>query len=428
MLRRSLIQALGTAGLFSAPAIAASAKMHATATPNFQAIDPARWSAFNASELNLLMQTHGKTSKKYNPHKKPYAVFDWDNTCIMNDCEEALLVYQIDHLAFKLNPSEFAGVLRTGVPNGPFKTEAGYKNTEGNAVRMEDIADDVEADYRWIHANYKGFSGTMTLEQIQGTEQFKDFRAKLCFMYEAICDTHPIEVGYKWIIYLYKNMTPSELQTLAEASHDHNLGDALRKLKMPSSDKIPGKAGQVVASHFFGVRIHSEIVNLMNTLRANGFDVYVSTASIDDVVRVFAANPKYGYNVPTENVIGLRLEMQDGKYTNVYRKDWIFNWGPGKTVGIKNELVAKKGYGPALVAGDSDGDAWMLNDFADTRIGVIVNRIKTGEIGERSKAAAAAIGKPGARFILQGRNENTGLFMPDEKTLKLGKTEAKLLA
>ena len=87
----------------------------------------------------------------------------------------------------------------------------------------------------------------------------------------------------------------------------------------------------------------------------------------------------------------------------------------------KHELVAKKGYGPALVAGDSDGDgdAWMLKDFADTQIGVIVNR---------SKFAAAAIGKSGARFILQGRNENTGIFMPDEKTLKLGKTEAKLLA
>ena len=85
----------------------------------------------------------------------------------------------------------------------------------------------------------------------------------------------------------------------------------------------------------------------------------------------------------------------------------------------KHELVAKKGYGPALVAGYSDGDAWMLKDCADTQIGVIVNR---------RKSAAAAIGKSGARFILQGRNENTGIFMPDEKTLKLGKAEAKLLA
>ena len=428
MQRRSLIKALGTGGLLAAPAFAATVKSTRSAALSFQAVDPARWSAFNAGELNHLMQTQGKTSHGYNIKRKPYAVFDWDNTCIMNDCEEALLVYQIDHLAYKLNPEEFAEVLRTGVPNGPFKVEAGYKNVEGKPVLMEDIAADVDADYRWLYTHYKGFGGTMSMEQIHATEQFKDFRAKLYFMYDAICDSHPIEIGYKWIIYFYKNMTPGELKALAEASNDYNLGDALRKVKIPSSDKFPGKAGQVVASHFFGVRIHDEIVNLMNTLRANGFDVYVSTASIDDVVRVFAGNAKYGYNVPAENVIGLRLEMQDGKYTNVYKNGWHFNWGPGKTVGIQRELLAKKGFGPALVAGDSDGDAWMLKDFADTKVGVVVNRLKTGEIGERSKSAAAAIGQSGARFILQGRNESTGIFVPDEKTLKYGKTDPQLLA
>ncbi len=428
MQRRSIIQALGTAGLFVLPAVGASAKSNPNVAPVMQALDPGRWSVFNCTELNSLMQTVGKASKAYNPSKKPYAVFDWDNTCIMNDCQESLLVYQIDHLAFKLTPAEFAEVIRTGVPNGAFKVEAGFKNTDGKAVLMEDIADDVDAGYRWIYANYKGFAGAMTLEQIQATEQFKDFRAKLRYMFEAILESHPIEVGYKWVIYLYKNMTPIELQALAEASNDYNLGEAMRKTKLLSSEKIPGKAGQVAVNHFYGLRIYSEIVNLMNTLRSNGFDVYISTASIDDVVRVFAGNPKYGYNVPAENVIGLRLEMQDGKYTNVYRKDWMFNWGPGKTVGIQRELVARKGYGPALVAGDSDGDAWMLKDFVDTKIGLIVNRVKTGEIGERSKSAAAEIGKHGARYILQGINENTGLFMPDEKSLKYGKTEAKLLA
>jgi phosphoserine phosphatase len=293
---------------------------------------------------------------------------------------------------------------------------------------MEDIAADVEADYRWIHANYKGMAGSMTLEAVQASEQFKDLRAKLKFMYDAICDSHPIEVGYKWVIYFYKNMDVVELQALAEASNDANLGDALRKTKLASSDKLTGKAGQVIASHFFGVRIHSEMASLMHTLRANGFDVYVSTASLDDVVRVFAGHAKYGYNVPAENVIGLKLEMKDGKYDAKYKEGWHFNWGQGKTTGIQNVLVAKKGYGPALVLGDSDGDAWMLKDFADTKLGIVVNRLKKGEIGERSKSAAAQIGQTGARYVLQGRNENTGIFQPEEKTVKFGKAEGKLLA
>jgi phosphoserine phosphatase len=427
MNRRTLLKTLSAGSLLAAPAIATTvqAATRHDITP-FEPIDPARWSAFNAGEINRLLQTVGKASKGYNPNKKPYAVFDWDNTCIMNDCEEALFVYQIEHLAFKLTPDGFAQVVRQGVPAGVFKDD--YKTVDGKPVQAEDLAADIEADYRWLHAAYQGLAGSQTLEQVTATEQFKDFRAKLCFMYDAICDTHPIEVGYKWIIYFFKHYTPAELQALVEASNDYALGDALRKTKLASSDKLPGKAGQVVATRFFGLRMHSEMAELMHTLRANGFDVYVSTASLDDAVRVFAGHPKYGYHVPAENVIGLKLEMVDGKYDARYKEGWHFNWGPGKTTGIQNVLVAKKGYGPALVLGDSDGDAWMLKDFADTKLGLVVNRLKKGEIGERSKSAAASIGQPGARFILQGRNEHTGVFLPDEKTLKYGKTETKLLA
>ncbi|MEM5329420.1 haloacid dehalogenase-like hydrolase, partial [Paraburkholderia sp. JHI2823] len=174
--------------------------------------------------------------------------------------------------------------------------------------------------------------------------------------------------------------------------------------------------------------IHEEIRAVMHTLRANGIDVYVSTASLDDVVRVFAGNPNYGYGVPPENVIGMRLEMQDGKYASRYKAGWHFNYGPGKTVGIRGVLESKKGYGPLLVFGDSDGDAWMLRDFKDTAVGVIVNRMKKGEIGADSKLAAGQIGNPNARFLLQGRDEHTGLMIPDEKSIKYGKTERKLLA
>ena len=127
-------------------------------------------------------------------------------------------------------------------------------------------------------------------------------------------------------------------------------------------------------------------------------------------------------------MIGLRLDMKDGKYTGNYRQGWHFNWGPGKTIGIQHELVAKKGYDPLLVFGDSDGDAWMLSDFKGTQVGVIVNRIKKGEIGNDSQMAANGMGERNARFILQGRDENTGLMIPDEKSIKYGKSEKKLLA
>jgi hypothetical protein len=69
----------------------------------------------------------------------------------------------------------------------------------------------------------------------------------------------------------------------------------------------------------------------------------------------------------------------------------------------------------------------MLRDFPDTEIGLVVNRLKKGKIGELSKAAAEALKEVHPRFLLQGRQESTGNWLPVETTLKFGKTAAALL-
>ena len=425
MQRRQFIHALAAVSA-SSPLLLASSSARAQSSTASVPLDTARWSPRNAARLQLLLDQYGHHSPSYRADRKPYAVFDWDNTCIMNDCEEALLMYQINHLQYKLTPDEFSQVLWRDVPDETFMAD--YKTVDGKPVRMADIAADVVSDYRWLYASYQGLAGSRNLEDVQASEQFKDFRAKLYFMYDAICDSFPLEVGYKWILYFYKNMSTAELQAMAMASNKAALGDGLRKVRYQSPETLPGKAGVVADTHFHGIRVHEEIRGLMHTLRANGIDVYVSTASIDDVVRVFAGHADFGYGVPPENVIGLRLEMDNGRYADRYLSGWHFNWGPGKTVGIRQHLQAKKGYGPVLVAGDSDGDAWMLRDFADTSVGLIVNRMKKGEIGADSQLAAQQLGQAQARFILQGRDEATGLMLPDEKSLKYGKAERKLLA
>ncbi|MFZ6862189.1 HAD family hydrolase [Undibacterium sp. Ji67W] len=388
-------------------------------------LDNAKWSPRNHDLVAALIAKHGITSKTYSAKRKPYAVFDWDNTSIMNDCEEALLMYQINNLAFKLTPAEFSAIIRQNVPAGNFAPD--YKNAAGTIVDLDSLCADLDSDYAYLHANYKGMAGSMSLAQITETPQFQDFRSKLYFMYEAVNDTHGVNVGYPWVIYFFANMTVSEVTQLAEASNDANLGMGLSKIKYTSPASLPGKAGVVTTAHFHGIRLCTEVATLMDTFRQNGFDVYVSTASLEHVVGVFASNPKYGYHVPRENVLGLRLEQDGDVLKNAYRKDWPLNWGPGKTVVIKRELVASKGYGPVFVAGDSDGDYDMLRDFQDTELGLIVNRLKKGKIGELSKLAADSIKEAHPRFALQGRQESTGNWLPVETTLKYGKTSPALV-
>ena len=53
------------------------------------------WDAFNREQLDRMIATYGKFGPNYNPARPPYVVFDWDNTTIFLDIEEAALIYQL---------------------------------------------------------------------------------------------------------------------------------------------------------------------------------------------------------------------------------------------------------------------------------------------------------------------------------------------
>ena len=424
--RQFLRGAIATAAAGALATVPLTSHAAAAARAADVGLERAKWSPRNRELVASMIAGSGSLSPGYRAAKKPYAVFDWDNTSIMNDCEEALLMHQINTLSFRLTPAEFAAIIRQNVPAGPFTAD--YKNAAGAVVELEAICTDLDADYAFLHANFKGMAGARPLDDITPTPQFQDFRSKLYYLYEAVNDTHGVNVGYPWVIYFFANMTVADVKTLTEASNDAALGAALVKTKYTSPAALSGKAGVVSVTHFHGLRLCTEIAGLMDALRANGIDVYVSTASLEDVVGVFAGNPKYGFNVPRENVLGLRLERDGEVFKNAYLKNWPLNWGPGKSEVIKRELVAKKGYGPLFVAGDSDGDYDMLRDFPDTKLSVIVNRMKKGKIGELSKLAAAQLQAAQPRFLLQGRQESTGNWLPVESSIKYGKADLLLTA
>ena len=428
MKRRQFIQSLTAAsalGVFTSRAAqAAASKSKIPVLP--KVLDSGKWAPVSQQRLQAVIDELGSASRKYNPNKRPYAVFDWDNTSIMNDTEEALFMYQINTLSFAMPPEVFAQAIREGVPAGNFKAD--FKNADGKPVGLEAVANDLTEDYRYLWGAYAGMKGSASLEEVKKSEQFIDFKAKLYFLYEAINDTYGPAVGYPWVLYLFAGYSVKQVAALAEASNDVNLGDSIRKVKYTSSMTLPGQSGVLSVSHTHGLRLTPEIANTMHVLTGAGFDIYVSTASLEDVVRVFAMLPKYGYNVPPENVLGMRIEMDGDVYQPRYRKGWPLNQGPGKTEVIKRELVAKKGYGPALVFGDSDGDFDMLRDFPDTRLGVLVNRLKKGNIGSLCTLGAEQMGRADARYVLQGRDERTGQWIPEEATLKLGAADKKLLA
>jgi hypothetical protein len=193
---------------------------------------------------------------------------------------------------------------------------------------------------------------------------------------------------------------------------------------------LPGKAGRVAVSWKNGLRLVPEMQNLYRTFRENGFDVWVCSASFVDVIREISSNPAYGYANPEEHVCAMELERDaSGRIGVRFREGYDQTQGAGKTKTIERFLVSKYGYGPVFIAGDSEGDQNMMQDFTDTKLSLIVNRLRSPstDIGRFSKQAVDTYHHPDVRFLLQGRDENTGLFIPSQGSRPSGSDEIKRL-
>ncbi len=368
-----------------------------------------------------------------NAGKGRYVVFDFDNTSVIYDVEEALLVYQIENLRFKITPEQLPGVLETQIP------DLAKSLVEGTSVTCENLIKDIVADYTWLYDNYVGFGkGDKDLAYIHSTNQYQDFAAKLRYMYSAVGDTFDASVSYPWVTYLFAGMTPDEVYDLATESHKYWAAyGRYASETWTSPAETPGAAGQVSISFNTGVTFTDELVDLYHTLMANDIDVYIISASFIDVIR--AANDCMGYNIPEDHVFAMRNVLKDGVYVNEYD----YNWGgegkcaqtqaAGKSTTIINFIAPKyDGVGPLMVFGDSSGDWNMMTDWmekGDTVLGVIFNRYrKTSDpIWQGSTEAAQSIGDPNARFVLQGRDENTGELRPSEYSIMQGSTDEVLV-
>ena len=355
-------------------------------------LDELRWVPKNREALSKLIDE--------NKNKGNYVVFDWDYTSIYQDTQENLFRYQIDNLKFKATPEEFSKAIRKDIPLDNFAK--GYENVKGQPINITKIANDLDKRYAFLYENYIK-NQKMSLEKIKATEEFKDFRGKLAFLYEAIGGSFSHDVAYPWVLYLFDNMSVAEVQKLAKEANDFGIGNKLGKYVIESSDKLTGEAGKVSHQYKSGLRVQSETANLFHEFEKNGIKVYIVSASLEDIVKVFANDKSYGYNLSADSVYGMRLEMNGNKYKAEYKHGYPQTQTKGK-VEIINKFLKPKhgGKDPILVAGDSEGDFNMLSEYTGTKILLLMKR--KGKLDNLAKDK---------RALIQTRSEETGLFVPE---------------
>lgn len=191
------------------------------------------------------------------------------------------------------------------------------------------------------------------------------------------------QVGYPWASQIFSGFTLKELKV--------HLDDLLAWGKPIPAEYLVGDEVQIMLVH--APRLLRGQQELYNTLMQNGIDVFVVSAASEELVRMVLADPRYGYNVKPENVIGVSLLLKDrqaGTVTtarkliaeNQYQPQDLLDheltaalWAPmpwyeGKQAAIHTYVHPWKK--PILVAGDTpDSDGPMLFRGPDVEQGAL---------------------------------------------------------
>ena len=355
-------------------------------------LDEGRWNPKNREVLEKLIEKYRNTNS--------YAVFDWDNTSIQGDTQQNLFIYQIENLKYKLSPEKFNEVIRKNVPTTDFDER--FKNSEGQVLNLTKLANDIYKSYIFLYENYIS-TKKISLEEIRKTEEFKDFRAKMHYLHNALPSNFSSKIACLWEFYLLSGMTRTEVKNLAKESNDAKLGESLGEVIVESSRVLRGEAGIVRGIYDNGLRVRSEMANLYHELKRNGIDVYVISASMQELIEVFATDKSYGYNLDEDKIYAMRLKISaDDVLIDEFNEDYTFTQKEGKSETIERFIRDKyEGKGPILVGGDALGDESMLTKFKDTEVLLIMKR--EGKLDNLVNDE---------RALIQHRNLQTGLLDP----------------
>jgi phosphoserine phosphatase len=215
------------------------------------------------------------------------------------------------------------------------------------------------------------------------TESLYSYYSRLCEIDEFLC--------YPWAAQIWSGFTLRALKGYVDELMTYN-------------STIPTQywdGSEVTSSSVNPPKIFQGQVELYNALMDNGIAVYVISAAHEELVRMVASDPKYGYNVPPENVIGVttvlknmtsgaltnaRKQITEGTYNQTANLDLIvtpYLWSPttwfaGKWAAILTYIDQWKR--PVLAAGDTPGsDSYMQFHGVDVAKGGVHLWINRGD-------------------------------------------------
>ena len=296
------------------------------------------------------------------PQARRVAIFDWDNTVIKNDVGDITTFWMLRHDKV-LQPEggdwRTTNKYLTSAAADALAAACGALASPGSALptsKPEGVAcvDEILAVYT---------EGATTA----GDDAFAGWNHRT------------MEPAYAWTVQLQAGHRPADIQGFAEAAITEALAAEIGAEQTLGTTKLNAY-----------VRIYDQMRDLIATLQADGFEVWVLSASSQPVVEAFAAR----VDVPADRVVGVRAVIgDDGVLTRNLQgcgavadgTDELIPYIEGKRCWMNKIIFGVDGPAAAAVqtntadrpvfcAGDSDTDTSFLQDA--TGLKLVLNRNK----------------------------------------------------
>ena len=396
-----------------------------------------------------LVRLYGKDSPSYDG--LAYVVSDFDNTTAIFDITYQCCTYQLEHMAFAMDPEALRAALSTEL--------------DLDADKNADWIADIVGAYSYLYTTYGPFTAAGLDEaaaaKVQADPMWKEFATKMRAFLIHVEDTTPETISYVWVLWWYSGMTEQEVYDLFFRSCSAYQGVESRMVTWTSPEEIESKLGVVSCDFTEGISVTQDVKDMFRSFREGGIDVWICSASHVDGVR--AAVDAFGLSDVITGVIGMTQKLENGVYVPEYdyengfsydnagngvwtRSEYAIHAMPGlegKVTAIENALMPRyAGYGPLAGFMDSTGDFNFCTEFQSLKLVICYNRANrkiTEGAGLIAVAAmyqkhlgydlAKANEEDDTLYILQGRDEN-GLrtLRASEETVRLGQTQPQLFA
>lgn len=335
----------------------------------FRKLDPAQpWYGDNRTKLDDFIVRTGRQSATYSSQARPVATFDWDNTVVKNDVGDATLFWMLRNNKVLQPPMKNWKLV------SPFLTSDAL-------LALSTACDTAAAAGQPLPTSTNSACAT---EIVTLYTTAKTSGGKSAF---SNWDYRRMEPAYALAAQLLAGYTADEARQIAASAISEALAAAQgTKLTIGTVTGLTG-----------WLRVYEPIKDLIGTLKDNGFDVWIVSASPQQVVEAAATQ----VGIAADHVIGIRLLERSGKLSYDFqgcgdvpdgqltltgnqgnsmityidgKRCWINKVIYGNTTATAIQRSSDMSKRPALSAGDSDTDITFLQDTVGMRL--VINRNK----------------------------------------------------